>query len=101
MQPNLSQNSVKYEKFTAPHVVTNFFNIPLKENIICFYIFFIILQGDSGGPLQCRTSKRGPWMLVGITSFGSGCAYEGYPDVYTKISNYNNWIFETIEKNSI
>uniref|UniRef100_A0A182NE19 Peptidase S1 domain-containing protein n=1 Tax=Anopheles dirus TaxID=7168 RepID=A0A182NE19_9DIPT len=34
--------------------------------------------GDSGGPLQCRISKRGPWILVGITSFGSGSFLSGY-----------------------
>ncbi|XP_049548480.1 uncharacterized protein LOC125959680 [Anopheles darlingi] len=55
--------------------------------------------GDSGGPLQCRISKRGPWILVGITSFGSGCAFKNYPDVYTKISFYRQWIADTIEKN--
>ncbi|XP_050082749.1 uncharacterized protein LOC126569591 [Anopheles aquasalis] len=55
--------------------------------------------GDSGGPLQCRISKRGPWILVGITSFGSGCAFKNYPDVYTKISFYRQWIVDTIEAN--
>ncbi|XP_052890108.1 uncharacterized protein LOC128298397 [Anopheles moucheti] len=55
--------------------------------------------GDSGGPLQCRISKRGPWILVGITSFGSGCAFKNYPDVYTKISFYRQWIVETIQNN--
>uniref|UniRef100_A0A182VPW6 Peptidase S1 domain-containing protein n=1 Tax=Anopheles minimus TaxID=112268 RepID=A0A182VPW6_9DIPT len=55
--------------------------------------------GDSGGPLQCRISKRGPWILVGITSFGSGCAFKNYPDVYTKISFYRQWIVETIQSN--
>ncbi|XP_041763825.1 uncharacterized protein LOC121589185 [Anopheles merus] len=55
--------------------------------------------GDSGGPLQCRISKRGPWVLVGITSFGSGCAFKNYPDVYTKISFYRQWIVDTIQNN--
>ncbi|XP_053679996.1 uncharacterized protein LOC128730929 [Anopheles nili] len=55
--------------------------------------------GDSGGPLQCRMNKRGPWILVGITSFGSGCAFKNYPDVYTKISFYRQWIVETIQSN--
>uniref|UniRef100_A0A182QNH8 Peptidase S1 domain-containing protein n=1 Tax=Anopheles farauti TaxID=69004 RepID=A0A182QNH8_9DIPT len=55
--------------------------------------------GDSGGPLQCRISKRGPWILVGITSFGSGCAFKNYPDVYTKISFYRQWIVDTIQNN--
>ncbi|XP_073817736.1 trypsin-1 [Musca autumnalis] len=52
--------------------------------------------GDSGGPLQCRLTKTGPWILAGITSFGSGCSIEGYPDVYTRISHYMKWIQDTI-----
>ncbi|BFF92734.1 transmembrane protease serine 7 [Drosophila madeirensis] len=52
--------------------------------------------GDSGGPLQCRLSHNGPWILVGVTSFGSGCALEGFPDVYTRTSFYMKWIEDTI-----
>lgn len=50
--------------------------------------------GDSGGPLV----KEGPSevgeddILVGLTSYGRGCAREGYPGVYTRISGYENWI---------
>ncbi|KAJ3628034.1 hypothetical protein MTP99_015360 [Tenebrio molitor] len=47
--------------------------------------------GDSGGPLQCATPD-GRWMLAGITSFGSGCAKPGFPDVYTRLSYYLPWI---------
>ncbi|XP_018319314.1 chymotrypsin-C-like [Agrilus planipennis] len=47
--------------------------------------------GDSGGPLQCA-SKDGQWILAGITSFGSGCAKPGFPDVYTRLSYYLPWI---------
>ncbi|XP_018911793.2 chymotrypsin-like elastase family member 2A [Bemisia tabaci] len=55
--------------------------------------------GDSGGPLQCIL-KDGRWFLAGITSFGSGCAKPGYPDVYTRLSFYVPWIRAQIKKYS-
>ncbi|XP_063587215.1 chymotrypsinogen B-like isoform X3 [Penaeus indicus] len=47
--------------------------------------------GDSGGPLQCNMLD-GRWYLAGVTSFGSGCAKPGFPDVYTRITYYLPWI---------
>ncbi|XP_070507029.1 uncharacterized protein [Chironomus tepperi] len=55
--------------------------------------------GDSGGGLQCKLDKNGPWILVGITSFGSGCAKEGYADVFTNVAYYRNWIDNVIRNN--
>ena len=39
-------------------------------------------QGDSGGPLVAGGK------LIGITSWGEGCAAAGYPGVYTRVSTY-------------
>ena len=49
-------------------------------------------QGDSGGPVAVRNVEDTDWLLMGITSWGSGCAQPGRPGVYTKVSNYLNWI---------
>nr|CAD7426671.1 unnamed protein product [Timema monikensis] len=57
-------------------------------------------QGDSGGPLQC-SEKDGRWNLAGITSFGSGCAKLGYPDVYTRLSFYMPWIENKINNSRL
>lgn len=47
-------------------------------------------QGDSGGPLVRR--RGGQTELVGIVSFGYGCAQANSPGVYTKVSHYIDWI---------
>ncbi|XP_014369314.2 transmembrane protease serine 12 [Papilio machaon] len=57
--------------------------------------------GDSGGPLQCRSGGSGGrvggrWELRGLTSFGSGCARRGVPDVYTNVAHYVAWIYTHI-----
>lgn len=51
-------------------------------------------QGDSGGPLfrQPAENSGQSLTLVGITSWGIGCAEEGNPGVYTLVSAYSDWI---------
>ncbi|XP_057320830.1 chymotrypsin-2-like isoform X1 [Microplitis mediator] len=45
--------------------------------------------GDSGGPL----TDNG--ILIGIVSYGLPCAI-GFPDVYTRVFHYRDWINQTI-----
>ena len=47
-------------------------------------------QGDSGGPLLVR-SNRG-WLQVGISSWGLGCAFAGFPGVYSNVPALHDWI---------
>lgn len=52
-------------------------------------------NGDSGGPLVARDSM-GTLHLVGIVSWGEGCALAGKPGVYTRVSSQKQWIDATI-----
>lgn len=47
-------------------------------------------QGDSGGPLMMRVDTR--WIQLGIVSFGNKCGEPGYPGVYTRLSEYVDWV---------
>ncbi|NWX72061.1 FA7 factor, partial [Alca torda] len=52
-------------------------------------------KGDSGGPFT--VSYHNTWYLLGIVSWGEGCAEEGKYGVYTRVSNYLPWIKEVVE----
>ncbi|XP_061780149.1 coagulation factor VII-like isoform X2 [Nerophis lumbriciformis] len=47
-------------------------------------------KGDSGGPLVTQYKKT--TFLLGIVSWGKGCARPGHYGIYTRISNYLQWI---------
>mmetsp|Transcript_19237 Transcript_19237/g.35933 ORF Transcript_19237/g.35933 Transcript_19237/m.35933 type:complete len:454 (-) Transcript_19237:176-1537(-) len=51
--------------------------------------------GDSGGPLIRRGSDASQDRLVGIVSWGRGCANDEFPGVYVRISHVHDWIVET------
>jgi secreted trypsin-like serine protease len=53
-------------------------------------------QGDSGGPLTVELdngwSRNRLAVLVGVVSWGRGCAIKGNPGVYTRITSHLGWI---------
>lgn len=88
-----------------------YIEVPVIKNNICraYYFFGAVLptnicvsskggrspcSGDSGGPLVYKDKSFN--YLIGITSFGIafGCE-KGYPGVFTRTTEYLNWIEDT------
>ena len=49
-------------------------------------------NGDSGGPLLGRKQSLDPLTLIGVVSGGSRTCGRGAPAIYTRVSQYRNWI---------
>jgi Trypsin len=54
--------------------------------------------GDSGGPLFYRSGSTST--MVGIVSFGIGCAEPAFPSAYTRVSGFDNWILKGLCRGS-
>lgn len=87
--------AARYMTLPTPAVVT--------ENMICAGLLDVggrdACQGDSGGPLYYQYDQDGSRvsLIVGVVSWGHGCANETFPGVSTAVSPYTDWITSTIE----
>ncbi|MEM6678294.1 MAG: serine protease [Pseudomonadota bacterium] len=80
----------------------------LTDNMICAGVASgerSSCHGDSGGPLMMQREDGG-WIQVGIVSWGKpplaggpACGLPSLYGVYTRVSNYFNWIGQTIQSN--
>ena len=68
---------------------------------ITFIIYsgFDSCAGDSGGPLIARTQDglSGIMYLKGVVSFGSNACQGSIPGVYTRVSNFMDWIIANLK----
>ncbi|NXR24259.1 ACRO protein, partial [Cinclus mexicanus] len=49
-------------------------------------------QGDIGGPLVCKDNIGDYFWLVGLASWGEGCAGDKRPGVFTSTQHFHTWI---------
>lgn len=54
-------------------------------------------EGDSGGPMVIRRARDKRWILAGVISWGIGCAVPNQPGVYTRISEFREWINQILQ----
>ena len=76
----------------------NYSNSDITNNMVCAGYNnggYDSCQGDSGGPL-IMTNSDGEYELIGIVSWGYGCAESGYPGVYSRIFPRLSWFFQYI-----
>ncbi|XP_062388550.1 chymotrypsin-like protease CTRL-1 [Sardina pilchardus] len=58
-----------------------------------------VCQGDSGGPLQCKQGSQ--WIQAGLSSFGVPCATGRFPEVFARVSEFQQWITDNVAGTSV
>ncbi|XP_007128431.1 chymotrypsin-like elastase family member 2A [Physeter macrocephalus] len=100
--PDILQQGELLAVDSATYSQPGWWGSTVKTNMICVGGDGVIssCNGDSGGPLNCQAAN-GQWQVHGVVSFGSslGCNYYHKPSVFTRVSNYIDWINSVIENN--
>ena len=100
-------------EYGEPSNILKFANVPVFDPIICKKRIDMFnetcqycagyeeggvdaCQGDSGGPIfQINGQDIAQY---GIVSYGTGCAREGFPGVYTSVASLKSWILDQMRK---
>ncbi|XP_076173331.1 trypsin 3A1-like, partial [Ptiloglossa arizonensis] len=88
--PILSQEECDEAGYQKNRITENMFCAGYLEGELdaCF--------GDSGGPLHVK-GTNGHLEVIGIISWGRGCARPKFPGIYTKVTNYLGWLKDHLD----
>lgn len=78
----LSQEECKHASVIGRHLE--------KDNLCAYGEGTDSCQGDSGGPLMWNVSSR--YEQIGVVSWGIGCATKDAPGVYSRVTEFLDWI---------
>lgn len=79
-------------------------NVPVVDQELCNELLYGMIQDnmicagvvETGGKDACQGDSGGPMVvdnqLVGIVSFGNGCARPGFPGVYSRVAATRSWV---------
>ncbi|XP_011210074.3 trypsin-1-like [Bactrocera dorsalis] len=84
--PVMSQETCRKSKYGSDRITDNMLcaGYPEGGKDSC--------QGDSGGPLHIPNNATKAYQLAGVVSWGEGCARPNAPGVYTRVTQYLDWI---------
>ncbi|XP_033214293.1 trypsin-1-like [Belonocnema kinseyi] len=84
MVPIMSNEECRMTRYPARRITDNMLCAGYREGAkdSC--------QGDSGGPLH--VANETVHSIVGVVSWGEGCAQPNFPGVYTRVNRFLTWI---------
>uniref|UniRef100_A0A1B6D8K3 CLIP domain-containing serine protease n=1 Tax=Clastoptera arizonana TaxID=38151 RepID=A0A1B6D8K3_9HEMI len=76
---------------TCARVFSKFERTTIDHRVICAEAFGKdACRGDSGCPMMLPNGEN--FYLIGVVSYGYKCAEPGYPGVYTRVTEYIEWL---------
>ena len=75
----------------------NLYYLKVLSNYWSTYFCPSLFSGDSGGPLNYYNPITKKEELVGIVSWGIGCAAASYPGVYADVASLYTWVKQNMK----